>query len=164
MNKLEDMALKESRYRELLPGAYQTAALLSHGRPESVTVGLVVRDLIDLTDRKSVAYRIAMATRFIVEIVNVVKTPVTINDLDTYKYVISFRTRNNPEVQTIPSPLLNNTDLGRLASSVWDKFDNQGKSQLIGKHMMIYKHNDPPREGDLSKAGYRCCVYATLLD
>ena len=26
--------------------------------------------------------------------------------------------------------------------------------------MILYKHNDPPKEGDRSSSGYRCCVYA----
>lgn len=164
MSEAEDLANKEKRYRELLPGAYQVASHLSNGRPKPATVGLVVRDLIECAETKSAAYRVAMARCFAVEIVDVAKIPVTINDFKTFKFMISFRTRSETEVQTIPSPLVTNTDLGRLASSVWDKFDDQGRSQLIGKHMILYKHNDPPREGDRSKAGFRCCVYAKLLD
>lgn len=29
---------------------------------------------------------------------------------------------------------------------------------------VLYKHNDPPKEGDMSSAGYRCCVFAEALD
>lgn len=30
--------------------------------------------------------------------------------------------------------------------------------------MILYKHNDPPKEGDRSSSGYRCCVYAEPMD
>lgn len=53
---------------------------------------------------------------------------------------------------------------GRVTNAIWNRYDDDGKNQWVGKHMMLYKHNDPPKEGDRSKNGYRRVVYAEPLD
>ena len=42
--------------------------------------------------------------------------------------------------------------------------NDDGTDYWPGRRAVLYKHNDPPKEGDMSSAGYRCCVFAEALD
>ena len=68
------------------------------------------------------------------------------------------------EEKDIKTLLLTDRLFGRVTNAIWNRYDDDGKNQWVGKHMMLYKHNDPPKEGDRSKNGYRRVVYAEPLD
>lgn len=68
---------------------------------------------------------------------------------------------NAKDIKTL---LLTDRLFGRVTNAIWNRYDDDGKNQWVGKHMMLYKHNDPPKEGDRSKNGYRRVVYAEPLD
>lgn len=161
----QDTSRRELQYYELLPQAYTAACILSNKRPSPATVGLVFNDLIDMRQPSSAAFRIAMSTRFTAKIVDVKKKTVNLTQNKTgEKFEISFTTAHDQEVQTITTPLLDDRNLGALTRKIWDHFDQNGRSELIGKRVLLYKHNNPPREGDKSQAGYRCCVFAKVQD
>ena len=68
------------------------------------------------------------------------------------------------EEKDIKTLLLTDCLFGRVTNAIWNRYDDDGKNQWVGKHLMLYKHNDPPKEGDRSKNGYRRVVYAEPLD
>lgn len=162
----EEETKRVSDFHDFLPFAYQIAYQHADGRPRPGIVGLIASDLLDYAQPDSGAYRIAMAKRFTVTIVDVKKVTLDFGQgQHGQKFEVSYTTAGKPDqVETIPTPLLSDRQLGYHAKRIWDKFDEQGRSLLIGKHMMLFKHNDPPKEGDRSQAGYRCCVYARALD
>lgn len=157
--------MDENRYHEILPVAYMAAAFRSGGKPSPRDVGLSARAIEAVENPKSAAYRIALATAFPVTIVSVKRVTVSLGNGQGEKFIIAFDTLSEePKRQDIPSPLLSNWNLGQLAKAIWDRWEPNGTNSWVGKRMMLYKHNDPPREGDKSSAGYRCCVYAEPLD
>lgn len=155
--------MDEQRYHEILPLAYLAAAIEKGGRPDSVTIGLCARDLAEAEDEKSPAYRIGHATIILARIVEVKKERVDFgNGQSSEKFVIVFDSMKSGKVerQNLPTPLFSNYRFGAITKNIWDKWEPDGSNSMVGKLMYLYKHNDPPREGDKSSAGYRCCVYA----
>ena len=55
-------------------------------------------------------------------------------------------------------------ELGKVAEWLWGRKNDDGTNYWVGRRAVLYKHNDPPKEGDMSSAGYRCCVFAEALD
>lgn len=118
------------------------------------------RDSSDgLYDR--LAYRVAMATKIHCTIVGV-KRVSTKTGYD--KYEITYRTFGRDEDETIPSPLIGDFRYGKVTEWLWAKKNDDGTDYWPGRRAVLYKHNDPPKEGDMSSAGYRCCVFAEALD
>lgn len=155
--------MDEQRYHEILPVAYLAAALAKGGRPDFVTVGMCARDIETAEIFKNPAHRIALAAAIPAEIINVERVTVRLNasGRTADKFNITFLPlTKDAERQEIPTPLLNDFWLGGITKSIWDQWEPDGKNKWVGKRMTLYKHNDPPREGDKSSAGYRCCVYA----
>lgn len=158
--------MDEQRYREVLPAAYLAAAIAGGGRPDSVSVGLCAIDMDAAMDRKSPAYRIANAAVIIARIKDVKKVSVDFgNGQASEKFVITFDVRKSGEIeqQELPTPLLSNHRFAAVTRRIWDNWEPDGRNSNVGKVMRLYKHNDPPREGDRSSAGFRCCVYAEPL-
>ena len=54
--------MTDERYREILPVAYMTAAIVKGRQPRPVEVGLCARAIVDAEDENNLAYRVAMAT------------------------------------------------------------------------------------------------------
>lgn len=103
----------------------------------------------------------AKATKIHCTIVGVKRVPTKAN---SDKYEITYRTLNKAEDEMIPSPLLNGFPLGKVAEWLWGRKNDDGTNYWVGRRAVLYKHNDPPKEGDMSSAGYRCCVFAEALD
>ena len=80
------------------------------------------------------------------------------------KYEITYRTFGKDEDETIPSPLIGDFRYGKVTEWLWGKKNDDGTDYWPGRRAVLYKHNDPPKEGDMSSAGYRCCVFAEALD
>lgn len=80
------------------------------------------------------------------------------------KYEITYRTFGKDEDETIPSPLIGDFRYGKVTEWLWAKKNDDGTDYWPGRRAVLYKHNDPPKEGDMSSAGYRCCVFAEALD
>lgn len=150
--------MDEARYQEILPTAYLAAAIEEKGKPSSLAVGLHARALEDCKDTRSLAYRIAMAQIIPAEIQKVEKVTTSFG---VDKFIICYYSLANGENERMGTPLLNDRNLGALTKSIWDNWEPDGRNTLEGKIMLLYKHNDPPREGDRSTHGYRCCVYAS---
>lgn len=55
--------MTDERYREILPVAYMTAAIVKGRQPRPVEVGLCARAIVDAEDENNLAYRVAMATK-----------------------------------------------------------------------------------------------------
>lgn len=139
---------------------YQPSA--TKGRqPRPVEVGLCARAIVECEGEESLAYRVAMATKIHCTIVGVKRVPTKAN---SDKYEIAYRTLNKDEDEMIPSPLLNGFPLGKVAEWLWGRKNDDGTNYWVGRRAVLYKHNDPPKEGDMSSAGYRCCVFAEALD
>lgn len=154
--------MDESRYHEVLPVAFMVAALERGKLPSSVAVGRAASAIDAMEQERDGAYRIAMAQRIPAEILGVerVTTP-----FGVVKFHITYRPfRKDAEVEEMNTPLVNHATLGASTNTIWNRFKEDGTSEWVGRRMMLYKHNDPPREGDRSAAGYRCCVYAEPLD
>lgn len=132
--------MDEQRYHEILPAAYMTAALQKGGKPNPFEVGMCARDIVSAEWKKSPAYRIAMAVPIPAEILSVA---VEKTSFDAEYFNIHYREL--------------------AANAIWNRYDDNGQNLWVGKRMMLYKHNDPPKEGDISKAGYRRVVYAEPL-
>ena len=154
-------AKTDERYREILPVAYMTAAIEKGRQPRPVEVGLCARAIVECEGEESLAYRVAMATKIHCTIVGVKRVPTKAN---SDKYEIAYRTLNKDEDEMIPSPLLNGFPLGKVAEWLWGRKNDDGTNYWVGRRAVLYKHNDPPKEGDMSSAGYRCCVFAEALD
>ena len=77
---------------------------------------------------------------------------------------ITYRTFGKDEDETIPSPLIGDFRYGKVTEWLWAKKNDDGTDYWPGRRAVLYKHNDPPKEGDMSSAGYRCCVFAEALD
>lgn len=153
--------MDEQRYHEILPVAYLAAAIEKGGRPTPRSVGLYVRDIVATEDAKSPAYRIAMAAVIPAEIISVEKKTVSLGDRTGEKFHIVFESLTKErERQDINTPLLSDFRFGKMTKDIWDRWEPDGTNYWVGKRMNLYKHNDPPREGDKSSAGFRCCVYA----
>ena len=153
--------MTDERYREILPVAYMTAAIVKGRQPRPVEVGLCARAIVDAEDENNLAYRVAMATKIHCTIVGVKRVPTKAN---SDKYEITYRTLGRDEDEMIPSPLLNGFPLGKVAEWLWGRKNDDGTDYWVGRRAVLYKHNDPPKEGDMSSAGYRCCVFAEALD
>ena len=80
------------------------------------------------------------------------------------KYEITYRTFGKDEDETIPSPLIGDFRYDKVTEWLWAKKNDDGTDYWPGRRAVLYKHNDPPKEGDMSSAGYRCCVFAEALD
>lgn len=106
--------MTDERYREILPVAYMTAAIVKGRQPRPVEVGLCARAIVDAEDENNLAY--------------------------------------------------NGFPLGKVAEWLWGRKNDDGTDYWVGRRAVLYKHNDPPKEGDMSSAGYRCCVFAEALD
>ena len=159
--------MNEERYHEILPAAYLAAALAKGGKPSALAVGLSARDIEAAENPKNPAYRIAMAAAIPAVIVKVERVTVGLksNGRTAEKFHIIFDTlTREPERQEINTPLLNDFRFGAITKAVWDRWEPDGTNHWVGKRMTLYKHNDPPREGDKSSAGFRCCVYAEPID
>lgn len=120
-----------------------------------------VRAIVDAEDENNLAYRVAMATKIHCTIVGV-KRVSTKTGYD--KYEITYRTFGKDEDETIPSPLIGDFRYGKVTEWLWAKKNDDGTDYWPGRRAVLYKHNDPPKEGDMSSAGYRCCVFAEALD
>lgn len=153
--------MTDERYREILPVAYMTAAIEKGRQPRPVEVGLCARAIVECEGEESLAYRVAMATKIHCTIVGVKRVPTKAN---SDKYEIAYRTLNKDEDEMIPSPLLNGFPFGKVAEWLWGRKNDDGTNYWVGRRAVLYKHNDPPKEGDMSSAGYRCCVFAEALD
>ena len=149
--------MTDQRYREILPMAYMTAAIVKGRQPRPVEVGLCARAIVDAEDENNLAYRVAMATKIHCTIVGV-KRVSTKTGYD--KYEITYRTFGKDEDETIPSPLIGDFRYGKVTEWLWGKKNDDGTDYWPGRRAVLYKHNDPPKEGDMSSAGYRCCVFA----
>lgn len=149
--------MTDQRYREILPMAYMTAAIEKGRQPRPVEVGLCARAIVDAEDENNLAYRVAMATKIHCTIVGV-KRVSTKTGYD--KYEITYRTFGKDEDETIPSPLIGDFRYGKVTEWLWAKKNDDGTDYWPGRRAVLYKHNDPPKEGDMSSAGYRCCVFA----
>ena len=130
-------------------------------QPRPVEVGLCARAIVDAEDENNLAYRVAMATKIHCTIVGV-KRVSTKTGYD--KYEITYRTFGKDEDETIPSPLIGDFRYGKVTEWLWAKKNDDGTDYWPGRRAVLYKHNDPPKEGDMSSAGYRCCVFAEALD
>lgn len=105
--------MTDERYREILPVAYMTAAIVKGRQPRPVEVGLCARAIVDAEDENNLAYRVAMATKIHCTIVGVKRVPTKAN---SDKYEITYRTLGRDEDEMIPSPLLNGFPLGKWMS------------------------------------------------
>lgn len=153
--------MDEQRYREILPAAYMTAAIEKGRQPSPVEVGLCARAIAEAGDEKSPAYRVAMASEIPCTIVSVTRIQ---TKAGADKYKIIYRTLGKDEDEEIPSPLLNDWRFANVTECLWNRHNEDGTNYWVGKRVILYKHNDPPREGDMSSTGYRYCVYAVPLD
>lgn len=156
------MDMDESRYHEILPVAFMVAALEKGKMPSSVSVGRAACAIEEMEQERDGAYRIAMAQHIPAEIIGVkrVTTPFGVD-----KFHVTYRPLGkDTEVEEMNTPLVNHKTLGASTNAIWNRFNQDGTNKWDGKRMMLYKHNDPPREGDRSQQGYRCCVYAEPLD
>ena len=158
--------MDEKRYHEILPVAYLVAALAKGGKPKQIDIGQTARDIEDAEDPKCLACRIALASVFAVTIVSVELVTVDFGSgRSGEKFNIVFDpVAKDQKRQDMPTPLLSEKHLGSVAKKIWDRWNPDGTNHWVGKRMLLYKHNDPPREGDKSPAGFRCCVYAEPLD
>lgn len=152
----------ENRYKEILPFAYMTAALQKGGKPSAFAVGMCARDIMDAEDMQNPTYRVAMATAIPCEIISVSREKAKFGA--DYFHITYRRLGKNPEVQEINTRPLSDYRFGHMTEGIWGRYNNDGTNYWIGKRMTIYKHNDPPKEGDRSQMGYRCAVYAEPLD
>lgn len=143
--------MTDQRYREILPMAYMTAAIVKGRQPRPVEVGLCARAIVDAEDENNLAYRVAMATKIHCTIVGV-KRVSTKTGYD--KYEITYRTFGKDEDETIPSPLIGDFRYGKVTEWLWGKKNDDGTDYWPGRRAVLYKHNDPPKEGDMSSAGY----------
>lgn len=148
-----------ARYHEILPAAYVAAAVEKGGRPSPFMVGMAARDIATCEEAWHPAYRIAMATAIPAEIVKVEHETTSFG---VGRFHITYRSlAKKGEIETINTPLLNDRNFGNSVNTIWNRYDEKtGKNSWIGKRMILYKHNDPPREGDRSSQGYRVVVYA----
>lgn len=149
--------MDESKYHEILPIAYMVAALEKGGKPSPLMVGRCVRDLEEFKETWNPAYRLAMASAIPAEIVKVERSTTSFG---VDRFHITYRSLVNNQVEEINTPLLNNQNFAGSVNTIWNRFDENGVNEWVGKRMVLYKHNDPPKEGDRSSSGYRCCVYA----
>lgn len=138
--------MTDERYREILPVAYMTAAIVKGRQPRPVEVGLCARAIVDAEDENNLAYRVAMATKIHCTIVGVKRVPTKAN---SDKYEITYRTLGRDEDEMIPSPLLNGFPLGKVAEWLWGRKNDDGTDYWVGRRAVLYKHNDPPKEGDM---------------
>lgn len=83
--------MTDERYREILPVAYMTAAIVKGRQPRPVEVGLCARAIVDAEDENNLAYRVAMATKIHCTIVGVKRVPTKANS-DKYE-ITSTRPR-----------------------------------------------------------------------
>ena len=134
--------MTDERYREILPVAYMTAAIVKGRQPRPVEVGLCARAIVDAEDENNLAYRVAMATKIHCTIVGVKRVPTKAN---SDKYEITYRTLGRDEDEMIPSPLLNGFPLGKVAEWLWGRKNDDGTDYWVGRRAVLYKHNVPVR-------------------
>lgn len=153
--------MTDQRYREILPMAYMTAAIEKGRQPRPVEVGLCARAIVDAEDENNLAYRVAMATKIHCTIVGV-KRVSTKTGYD--KYEITYRTFGKDEDETIPSPLIGDFRYGKVTRMAVGQEERRRHGLLARKACCALQAQRPPKEGDMSSAGYRCCVFAEALD
>ena len=158
-----DAKERELRFAEVLPYAAVVSAISDgeSGGMTPVNIGIRAREILSCEDQKSPAYRIAMATTIAAQI-----TDVQLETLDfgRTRFIVTYKTLSRePKVESIRTPLLNDYRLGHLTRKIWDHKGPDGRYRSIGMKMLLFKHNDPPRGGDLSSNGFRTCVYAEPL-
>lgn len=159
---MEETKTRDMRIKEILPIAYMTAVLNKGQKPSTLDVGLAIRDILDFEDERNLAYRIAAAIKIPATIISAER--VTPKPGIEY-FRIAFKPKfGKQEEQTIKTPLLNDYRYGKITEKIWNRFEPNGESSWAGKDMYLYKHNDPPREGDKSTNGYRCVVYAEPMN
>lgn len=130
--------MTDQRYREILPMAYMTAAIVKGRQPRPVEVGLCARAIVDAEDENNLAYRVAMATKIHCTIVGV-KRVSTKTGYD--KYEITYRTFGKDEDETIPSPLIGDFRYGKVTEWLWGKKNDDGTDYWPGRRAVLYKHN-----------------------
>lgn len=153
--------MDDTRFKELLPAAYVTAAVAAKGKPSAFSVGRCLREIDEMDNPKSSAYRIAMAAIFPAKIIGVKRVSACVS-ADRYvdRYEITYQPLKSNEIEWMHTPLLNDYHFGHATAALWDRFDENGRNEWEGQTMLLYKYNDPPRVGDKSSKGYRCIVYA----
>lgn len=151
-----------NRYHEILPIAFMVAALEKGKMPSSVSVGRMACAIEKMEQERDGAYRIAIAKHIPAEIIRVERLTTSFG---VDKFHITYQPLKKGEpVEDMNTPLVNHKTLGASTNAIWNRFNEDGTNEWVGKRMILYKHNDPPREGDRSQQGYRCCVYAEPLD
>lgn len=154
--------MTDERYREILPMAYMAAAIEKGRQPGPIEVGLHVCAIAEAEDEKSPTYRVAMAAKIPAKIVSVERE---VTSFGVGRFIISYVADfGDGKVEKIRTPLLNDRHLGKVTDWIWNRYGEDGVNERVGEHMLLYKHNNPPKEGDLSASGYRCVVYAKSLD
>lgn len=154
--------MDDNHYRELLPAAYLAAAVQKGGEPSLFQVGKCVRVIDRLMDNtKNPAYRIAMSAIIPAKIQRVERVTTSFG---VDRFVIYYRSLAKDKDEDIRTPLLNDWYFGAVTKKIWDRWEPDGRNSWVGKIMNLYKHNDPPRAGEKSTHGYRCCVYAEPRD
>ena len=171
MSSLDDPE-RAAHYREILPAAY-TAAAAAHtaagkkGLPTPLEVGQAARGLLAAEYEKSLPFRMAMSFDIYAEIIDVRRESLhgKTSDWEGEYFVISYRELRDAdgEVQEIRTPFLNDFTLGQATRMIWDRFDENGRNEWVGKRMRLLKHNDEAAEGDKAKNGYRRVVFAEPL-
>lgn len=152
------------RYHEILPTAYMTAALEKGGKPSSFSVGLCARAIADCEYEKSPAYRIALSVPIIGEVLSVERER---TNFGADYFHIRYRElagKKHGEEKDIKTPLLTDSRFGKVTDWLWNRYDEEGNNEWVGKRVVLYKHNDPPKEDDRSSSGYRRVVYVEALD
>ena len=134
--------MTDERYREILPVAYMTAAIVKGRQPRPVEVGLCARAIVDAEDENNLAYRVAMATKIHCTIVGVKRVPTKAN---SDKYEITYRTLGRDEDEMIPSPLLNGFPLGKVAEWLWGRKNDDGTDYWVGRRSSISTTTRPRR-------------------
>lgn len=160
MNENDNLE-RVQRYREILPFAYLAASIQrltegKKGKPGQFAIGMCARDIVGCEYEKSPAYRIAMAVPIPAEILKVEKETTNFG-ADYYHIWYRELSTKEHEEKDIKTPLLSDRRFGAVTEKVW------GNESRVGTRMVLYKHNDPPKKGDLSSKGYRRVVYAEPL-
>lgn len=154
--------MNDQEYREILPFAYVAAAIERGGAPDFFSVGMHARAIFDAAYEKNPARRVALAVPIPAEIIDV-KRSTTSFGADFFDVTYRELATKEHEINQIKTPLLNDRFFGPATAAIWDREQPDGRNYWAGKKMLLYKHNDPPREGDRCAAGYRRVVYAKPL-
>lgn len=113
---------------------------------------------MDCEEEASPAYRIAMAARIPCTILNVEKEfPFPGGERVRVTYLSDFKDAKEEECRV---PLYIDSRFGNATRWLWDRWGEDGSNYWVGKKAYVYKHNEPPREGDRNSHGYRMIVFA----